>query len=98
MPKFNIYPPPNPGGWDERGATRRVEVGYTTRDNGGGVQIATSVRAEAAEPGRDFYDPGDGGPLKPAWEGQFVNLDRAGINELIRHLRTARDKAFGADA
>lgn len=30
--------------------------------------------------------------------GFFVNLDRAGINNLIRTLRKARDAAFGADA
>lgn len=32
------------------------------------------------------------------WPGWFVQLDRAGINRLIRVLRKARDEAFGADA
>ena len=30
-------------------------------------------------------------------QGFHVNLDRAGINALIRHLRRARDRAFGRD-
>lgn len=29
--------------------------------------------------------------------GLYVNLDRRGINDLIRHLRRARDQAFGRD-
>lgn len=28
----------------------------------------------------------------------FIDLDRAGINRLIRSLRKARDAAYGADA
>lgn len=31
------------------------------------------------------------------WDGQWVDLDRQGINQLIRALREARDKAFGRD-
>lgn len=34
-----------------------------------------------------------GDPYKDLW----VSLDRAGINDLIRHLRRARDAAFGRD-
>lgn len=30
--------------------------------------------------------------------GWFIQLDRAGINRLIRTLRKARDAAYGADA
>lgn len=29
--------------------------------------------------------------------GWFINLDRQGINKLIRDLRRARDQAFGKD-
>lgn len=31
-------------------------------------------------------------------DGLYVDLDRAGINRLIRSLRKARDQAYGADA
>ncbi len=31
------------------------------------------------------------------WDGQWVDLDRRGINNLIRVLREARDKAYGRD-
>lgn len=41
---------------------------------------------------------GDEALRRELWsQGFYVNLDRAGINKLIRHLRTARDKAFGRD-
>jgi hypothetical protein len=30
-------------------------------------------------------------------DGFYVNLDRRGLNDLIRHLRRARDHAFGRD-
>lgn len=30
-------------------------------------------------------------------EGVHINLDRKGINDLIRNLRRARDKSFGRD-
>jgi hypothetical protein len=30
-------------------------------------------------------------------QGFYVNLDRKGVNALIRHLRRARDQAFGRD-
>ncbi len=29
--------------------------------------------------------------------GWYLNLSRTGINDLIRHLRRARDQAFGRD-
>lgn len=31
------------------------------------------------------------------WDGQWVDLDRQGVNDLIRALREARDKAYGRD-
>lgn len=30
-------------------------------------------------------------------DGMYVNLDRRGINDLVRNLRRARDQAFGKD-
>lgn len=60
-----------------------VEVGWTRGLCD--VQLG-SINPEASD------DPND--PLR----GQFVHLDREGINRLIRSLRKARDQAFGADA
>jgi hypothetical protein len=33
----------------------------------------------------------------PEGDGWYVTLDRRGINELIRNLRRARDRAYGRD-
>lgn len=60
-----------------------VHVGWNARDAGGYVQLATLPGAGG--------DRGDVGC-------QFVDLNRDGINRLIRALRRARDSAFGADA
>lgn len=74
------------------GDTATVQVGW---DRLGSVQIASlrvpanltvTVGAEGATTSSD--EP-------PA--GQFVDLDRGKINDLIRHLRRARDAAFGRD-
>jgi hypothetical protein len=35
--------------------------------------------------------------FEEAFEGLYVNLDREGINQVIRNLRRARDQAFGRD-
>lgn len=59
----------------------KVSVGWNRET--GSVQIAT-VDDEADDPfSRE--------------SGLYVNLDRRGINDLIRHLRRARDSAFGRD-
>ena len=39
-----------------------------------------------------------GEPQLAEVRGWFADLDRAGINQLIRALRKARDQAFGSDA
>jgi len=41
-----------------------------------------------------------GGDFKSDFDrpGLFVQMDRSGLNRLIRTLRKARDAAFGADA
>jgi hypothetical protein len=33
----------------------------------------------------------------PEWSAQFVDLDRAKVNHLIKQLRVARDQAYGRD-
>ncbi len=84
MPKTNIYPPRTRP--DE--ATRRVEVGWRPD---GDVQIATTALTDPAT-------VVNGQAVEPAWHStSYVDLDRAGINTLIRALREARDKAYGRD-
>lgn len=62
----------------------RVRVSWK-RHPAGHVQIATVNDDVPPEP------TGEGD------EGWYVNLDRDGLNQLIRHLRRARDQAFGRD-
>lgn len=61
----------------------RVRVGWT-KDHGH-VELAT-----VAEDGR-VLEPG------PDANGWFIQLDRHGVNRLIRVLRRARDDAAGRD-
>lgn len=60
----------------------RVKVGWNRET--GDVQIATVNESEDVDP-------------FSVEAGLHVNLDRRGCNELIRHLRHARDQAFGRD-
>ena len=66
------------------GSSARVKVGWSKE--GEHVQIATVAPDESQ--------------LRPTPEGNgwFVQLDRAGINRLIRALKKARDDAYGKDA
>lgn len=70
-----------------------VHVGWVK--DGCHVQVATVSPAGAIAP----FDTERGehviaGGLEPGW---FIDLDREGINQLIRNLRKARDAAFGRD-
>lgn len=69
-------------------ATRRVEVGWNAA---GYVQIATTA----------LTNPTTlvvGEVNEPEWKSDaYVDLDRGGINDLIRALHQARDKAYGRD-
>lgn len=59
---------------------------------GSHVQVVT--RALEREFG---FDPSSPETEIPVGYGYFVDLDRQGINALIRNLRRARDQAFGRD-
>jgi hypothetical protein len=59
-----------------------LHVGWTP--NLGSVQVAALAGGDYAN---DLERP-----------GYYVDLDRDGINRMIRILRKARDAAFGADA
>lgn len=66
------------------GSSARVRVGWSKEAEH--VEVAT-VAPHAL-------------PLDLASEGNgwFVQLDRSGLNRLIRTLRKARDQAYGSDA
>jgi hypothetical protein len=84
MPKTNVYPPHT----QPDQATVRVEVGW----HNGGVQIATTALTNPSTL------PVSNAVAEPEWKSDsFVDLDRHGINTLIRALREARDKAYGRD-
>jgi hypothetical protein len=53
------------------------------------VQVVTRRK------GYEVHGPDDD-PIPVAY-GMYVDLDRRGINDLIRYLRRARDQAFGRD-
>src|SRR5947207_9316654 len=73
------------------------------------VQVA-STAADADERLRNWVETDSGNPphagdptaTEPGtsfrmFDGWYASLDRAGVNKLIRVLRTARDQAFGRD-
>lgn len=66
------------------GSPTRVRVGWSREAEH--VEIATIAPDEMT--------------LRPTPEGNgwFVQLDRGGLNRLIRTLRKARDQAYGQDA
>ena len=58
----------------------------------GDVQLVSRLREREV-----FFDPDNPDAPIPCEYGFHVSLDRRGINDLIRHLRKARDQAFGRD-
>jgi hypothetical protein len=65
----------------------RTKVNWSKREvPGGSVQIGTLGPPETQLKAEN-----------PASNGWFVDLDRAGLNRLIRTLRKARDDAYGRD-
>lgn len=82
MAQINVYGAP--------GSASRACVRY---HSGQDVQVGIQQSREAND---------DGAPVMAGtvWDelgGYWHDLDRAGINNLIRALREARDKAYGRD-
>lgn len=97
MPKEYIVTEATRRRCDQEGGPREaIKVGWST--DGGYVQIATVAKAGVEGANRPLDPPGLDDVNSLIDVGQFVDLDRASLNRLIRVLRTARDKAFGADA
>jgi hypothetical protein len=57
-------------------------VGVVWHDDLDHVQVATLTRQTVSH---------------ETIESMYIDLDRRGINDLIRHLKRARDKAYGRD-
>lgn len=91
MPKTNLYPSPRPDQPD--GVDTRIEIGWSQ----GWVQIATTKLQPGADRDAEYIKGPEDGPLRHAWDGQWIDLDRYQINQLIRFLREARDKGLGKD-
>ena len=90
MPKFNLYPRPLPNQPD--GVDTRLEVGWS-KDT---LTVAATRLQPNADRDREYFTAADGQSYR-AWDGPFIDLDRGQVNELIRALREARDKAYGRD-
>ena len=84
MPKEVIYAD---GSVVSTGGKPVVEVGWH-RDQG--VQVATKCLSDLGGRLSDYEGV-------HYTDGFWVDLNRREINELIRHLRRARDQAFGRD-
>lgn len=106
MPKESVYAPPTITALEEAekagkparlAQKRKVSVGWS-RDMY--VQIGVCWVDETRKP-EDMFNPeraiGETDEDDRVWESQWLDLDRHGINELIRKLRRARDAAFGRD-
>ena len=90
MPKESVYGSQDPFETDGPGVSI-VEVRWGRET--GDVQVVSKAVRRAdlgplveSDPGSIHYT-----------NGFYVDLDRRGINDLIRHLRRARDQAFGRD-
>lgn len=88
MAQINTYSPTSDA---------RVCVQYA-RGQSVGVGVQRAVHPIVTVDGQDA--PGVDATVPPVIDpdtGVWADLDRAGINNLIRSLREARDKAFGKD-
>lgn len=84
---------------DEQAWRRAVDLSLRFVEANQGRNASTADAVFSEEERRflfDFLLEQFGAGLTVA-DGFYVQLDRRGINDLIRHLRRARDQAFGRD-
>ena len=102
MPREVVYGLSLPYGTTEEPGPARA-VAEVSWHPGSHVQLVTQCvrsvdgsvyEAKAGEPGADEDLAGQ---EIPRTSGFYLDLDRKGINDLIRYLRRARDQAFGKD-
>lgn len=84
MPKENVI------GVDSGDLELRVQVGWGNHP-AGFVQVSSVEQSQ--NPNAEYAMTLAGKPV----DGWYVNLDRNGINRLIKVLRKARDQAYGRD-
>lgn len=98
MPRERIYGAFTPFGDED---VRRTVVDLSWSREAGHVQMATlsidGVTGDPVEIGTVELPTPDGTATAPILGGMYLQLDRDGINRLIRNLRRARDQAFGRD-
>lgn len=98
MPKELIYGEDPP--YTEKSSARSVIGVHWDRDNY--LQVSTALFNDDLTyvdgHGETHKAEGDHKLHREIWsQGFYVSLDRSGVNALIRHLRRARDQAFGRD-
>src|SRR5262245_54766375 len=110
MPKINLvrrqtggrnietgerYPDPDPRrvsvGWSKEGYGAQIGVGWVA------PQAVAADDLTYAGQNKDLVSTGETDEDGTVWHTQWLDLDRALINDLIRALRKARDEAFGRD-
>lgn len=84
---------------DEQGWRRAVELSLRFFDANHGSNVASADGVFTEEERVFLFDflLGQFGAGMTVADGFYVQLDRRGINDLIRHLRRSRDAAFGRD-
>lgn len=94
MPKETVYGSELPWRDDDYPAVSVVQVLWSRDDH---VQVVSRCmhRADHSDIAPPGVERADGEILFT--DGMYVNLDRRGINDLIRNLRRARDQAYGRD-
>lgn len=95
MPKESVYG--SPLAFDENDPRKAIVEVRWNRDQY--VQVVSKcVDAQTGADGVRVMSDATGTDVREISLGGFyVDLDRQAINDLIRHLRRARDQAFGRD-
>lgn len=95
MPKERIYGSQLPYGTPEDPGPARSVVDVCWSNEAEHVQVVT--KCVDSQTGERFDQSPENATLINYTDGFYVDLDRRGINDLIRQLRKARDRAFGRD-
>lgn len=100
MPKELIYGSDPP--YTDESSARSVVGVHWGRDGNDYLQLSTGLFNDDLKYvdglGDTHTAEGEQAVRRQVWsEGFYVTLNRSNVNALIRHLRRARDQAFGRD-